>query len=395
MKKQILFLLLGVSISLSSLAQTRNNFKYQAVLRDNMGVVIVSEPVQIKISILSETGTVVYSEEHSLTTNAMGLIILNIGDGTVLSGDFSTINWASTNHFLQLELNRNSAGYVTMGAAPLLSVPYALHAETVTNSDDADADPENEIQDLNLTGTTLKITNNSNASEIDMTPFMEKNTDEQQLTLSESNLSIENGNTIDLSVLPDSVIDDDADPLNEIQNLTIENDSIKISGGEGTPLPNGLNLWQSDGTNVYLPAGNVGMGTITPSGKLEVKGNAVDTPDDILFSVVNNSGDTVFAVYQGGVRVFVDNSAGKAAGARGGFAVAGLSSGGKGLINEYLRVTPDSVRIYVDTASTKAAGARGGFAVAGLSSGGKSPSNEFLRVTPDILITYRNPKSRV
>ncbi len=419
MKKQILFLLLGVIISLSSMAQTRNNFKYQAVLRDNLGEVIIDEPVQIKISILSDTenGTIVYSEEHSLISNAMGLILLNIGDGTVLSGDFSTISWSATNYFLQLDLNRNSAGYITMGTAPLLSVPYALHAETVTNNDDADADPKNEIQDLQLEGGSLKITNNENATEINLAPYLgentdeqtlvitedslaisngnkvdllpyKDNTDEQQLILSGTDLTIENGNTIDLSVLPDSVIDDDADPTNEIQNLSLTQDSIFISGGEGAPLPNGLSLWQSDGTNVYLPAGNVGMGTITPSGKLEVKGNAVDTPDDILFSVVNNNGDTVFAVYQGGVRVYVDNSTVKAAGARGGFAVAGLSSGGKGLINEYLRVTPDSVRIYVDTASTKAAGARGGFAVAGLSSGGKGLTNEFLRVTPDSVRVY-------
>ncbi|MBI4645927.1 MAG: hypothetical protein HY738_04850, partial [Bacteroidia bacterium] len=84
--------------------------------------------------------------------------------------------------------------------------------------------------------------------------------------------------------------------------------------------------------------------------------------------VINSAGNTVFAVYSQGVRIYVaDDPAVKAAGSRSGFAVGGFSMT-KGLTNEYLRVTPDSVRVYIEKDAVKASGSRGGFAVGGFSS---------------------------
>ncbi|RLD56059.1 MAG: hypothetical protein DRJ01_15775 [Bacteroidetes bacterium] len=104
--------------------------------------------------------------------------------------------------------------------------------------------------------------------------------------------------------------------------------------------------------------------------------------DASLFAVVNQSGDTVFAVYPGGVRINVDNSLGKISGSKGGFAVGGFSSkltDGQ----DYLRVTNDSVRIYVDdNPSNKLSGSKGGFAVGGFSSK-KASSGNYLHLTPD------------
>jgi len=75
------------------------------------------------------------------------------------------------------------------------------------------------------------------------------------------------------------------------------------------------------------------------------------------------------------VRIFINDSS-ILKGARGGFAVGGRSPG-KGLINEYLHVTPDSTRVYV-AASTK--GAKGGFAVGGRSTL-KGTANDYFSVT--------------
>ena len=106
-------------------------------------------------------------------------------------------------------------------------------------------------------------------------------------------------------------------------------------------------------------------------------------PDASLFAVVNQNGDTIFAVYQGGVRINVDDTPipGKVSGSKGGFAVGGFSSKNT-FTQEFLRVTPDSVRIFVDDNPDKISGSKGGFAVGGFSSK-KINSGNFLHLTPD------------
>jgi hypothetical protein len=106
--------------------------------------------------------------------------------------------------------------------------------------------------------------------------------------------------------------------------------------------------------------------------------------ESALFEVKNKDGNIVFAVYNEGVRVYVNDDAAK--GLKGGFAVGGFSSS-KDVTNEYFRVTPDSVRVYVDTVNSK--GLKGGFAVGGYSSS-KGLANEYLRVTPDSVRIYIN-----
>ncbi len=103
-------------------------------------------------------------------------------------------------------------------------------------------------------------------------------------------------------------------------------------------------------------------------------------------SVINASGDTVFAVYPEGVRINVGDGLTKGSGNKGGFAVGGFSGGKTGL-TEFFRVTPDSVRVYIDTSSTKGSGNKGGFAVGGFS-GGKGLVQDFLRVSQDSVRIY-------
>jgi hypothetical protein len=118
-------------------AQSPDMFSYQAVARDDQGNVLSNQDVGIKISILqgSATGTVVYEEEHSKTTNAQGLVNLMIGNGSVLSGTFSNINWSSGPYFVKVELDETGGtSYSTMGTSQLLSVPYAKYAESSANT---------------------------------------------------------------------------------------------------------------------------------------------------------------------------------------------------------------------------------------------------------------------
>lgn len=113
--------------------QAPQAFKYQAVVRDAEGNVRESGNVSFRISILkgSASGNVVYGETHNKTTSAFGLVDLEIGKGTPLSGSFSDVNWAGDNYFLKVEVDPNGAtDYQFMGTSQLLSVPYALSAKT-------------------------------------------------------------------------------------------------------------------------------------------------------------------------------------------------------------------------------------------------------------------------
>lgn len=115
------------------MAQAPQSFKYQAIARNSSGDLIQNQLVAFRISILQggPSGTLLYNERHTLTTNDYGLANLDIGSGVVLSGVFNNINWAAGQMFMKVELDpTGGTAYLNMGTSELLSVPYALFAET-------------------------------------------------------------------------------------------------------------------------------------------------------------------------------------------------------------------------------------------------------------------------
>ena len=116
---------------LFAFSQAPNKINFQSVLRNNLGEVLANKTVTIRIGILagSSTGTNVFSESHTKTTDASGLISLQIGMGTLVSGVFSNINWGNLSHFIKLEADFNGGTtYELLGTQELMSVPYALYA---------------------------------------------------------------------------------------------------------------------------------------------------------------------------------------------------------------------------------------------------------------------------
>lgn len=112
---------------------TPQQFNYQAVVRDTAGDVLANTLVNFQISILqtTSTGTSVYVETHSATTSTTGLTNFEIGSGTLVSGDFATIDWAGDTHYLQIDADiTGGTSYTLLGTSQLVSVPYALHAKT-------------------------------------------------------------------------------------------------------------------------------------------------------------------------------------------------------------------------------------------------------------------------
>ena len=130
-----MFLSIGF-ISLTSFGQAPNGINYQAVIRKTSGALLTNSPVAIRVQIkqTSATGTVVFSERQTAITSAYGLVNLVIGQGTLLSGNFSTINWSTGNYWVSLGVDfSNGTNYVDYGSQKLMSVPYALYAKSAGN----------------------------------------------------------------------------------------------------------------------------------------------------------------------------------------------------------------------------------------------------------------------
>ena len=122
---------------LQPFTQPSQKINFQSILRNTSGEVVANKAVSLKISILSGSiyGITVYSETHTKTTDASGLISLQIGNGTVLSGAFSTILWGNAAYFIKLEADFNGgSNYVLLGTQELMSVPYALYASKTDTS---------------------------------------------------------------------------------------------------------------------------------------------------------------------------------------------------------------------------------------------------------------------
>lgn len=135
MKESLLLLLL--LIGKISFSQAPQKMSYQAVIRNTSGALVTSNSVGMKISILqgSETGTVVYSETQTASTNTNGLVSIEIGAGTIVTGTFAGINWGNGTYFIKTQTDPSGGtNYTIVGSSQLLSVPYALYT---SKSEDA------------------------------------------------------------------------------------------------------------------------------------------------------------------------------------------------------------------------------------------------------------------
>jgi hypothetical protein len=124
-----------------ALSQAPDRLSYQAIVRNTSGNVVANQSVGMRITILkgSATGTSVYVETQTRTTNASGLITLEIGGGTPVTGSFATVNWGQGPYFIKTETDvAGGTNYQLTGTSQLLSVPYALFAGDVPVSKNGD-----------------------------------------------------------------------------------------------------------------------------------------------------------------------------------------------------------------------------------------------------------------
>lgn len=283
--KKLSILIICLSIGGLLIAQAPAAFKYQAVARDASGAVLANKTVSFLISILqgSASGTSVFSEIHSAATNEFGLVNLEIGRGTLMSGDFSLINWGSDVYFLKIDMDPNGGvAFVNMGITQLLSVPYAMHAKTVEidKVDDADADPLNEIQTLQLTGSDLSLSKGGGTVTL---PTASNPTGAAGGDLTGTYPApLIGDNKVTTAKLADGAVI--GPKIAQAGALTGQ--VLKWNGTIWTPMEDLSSAWGKDGSNLYFNTGKVGLGRIPGS---DLRQFQVFTDVNQAISGINNT----------------------------------------------------------------------------------------------------------
>ena len=301
--KRIFTALATVLAACSILAQSPDKMSYQAVVRNNTDQLVTNTQVGMQISILqgSADGTLVYSETQTPTTNASGLISIEIGGGT----GWDAIDLSGGTFFIKIETDpAGGTDYTITGTSQLLSVPYALYANNVENDavEDADADPANELQTISVNGDQITLSDGGGTISID-TSYWQINGD---------NLYFNSGNiglgTSSPSASLHLYSDFDGSQILKIQNInngtnaserlyfgSTTNDAGLVMFGNGSSYAGKLRFFNNrTASNMdfivggiirlsILNNGNVGVGEPSPSEKLEVNGN-IEVAQSIMYS---------------------------------------------------------------------------------------------------------------
>ena len=137
--RKLFTLLIVFAFTACLFSQSPERISYQAVIRNASGGLVTSQPVGMQISILqgSATGTELFVETQTPTTNENGLVTVEIGGGTPVTGTLEVKNWSAGPYFIKTETDpTGGTAYTISGTSQLLSVPYALYAKTSEKADE-------------------------------------------------------------------------------------------------------------------------------------------------------------------------------------------------------------------------------------------------------------------
>ena len=133
--KHILYIFITVFICNNAFSQ--NGMNFQGVARNGNGIILASQPIAVRLSVLqgSVTGNVLYQETKTVTTNAQGIFNIVIGDATgaiSTTGSYQNIAWNAPPHFIRLEMDPAAGNnFMTLGTTQLQYVAYAQFSNGV------------------------------------------------------------------------------------------------------------------------------------------------------------------------------------------------------------------------------------------------------------------------
>jgi len=248
--KKLYFLIIIMLITVLVInAQTPQGINYQGMARDNSGNVLANQTVSLRFSVLSGNinGNAVYVETQTTTTDGFGLFLLMIGQGTAISGTFTSISWGSNTYFLKAEMDATGGtAFQFLGTSQFAAVPYALYSEK--------------------SGTTI--------------------TESQSLSINGNNLSISGGNTVAL-------------PTGNLANGTVVGQIAYWNGTAWSPISagtQGQNLTLCDGIPTWGPCLATLSTTLTSytstqavaGGIITGDGNSTVTQRGVCYSISPN-----------------------------------------------------------------------------------------------------------
>ncbi|OUR92052.1 hypothetical protein A9Q87_08105 [Flavobacteriales bacterium 34_180_T64] len=157
------FKLFLVTFLLATTCVFSQGINYKALIKDGGGNVVASQSITIQFKILQGGSTNVYQETHVPTTDANGIIIINIGEGTIDSGVFANIDWGTDDHYLNVQIN-TGGGFIDMGTTQFMAVPYALTAANAATNINELSDGKSDRDDI-FNGSSIFLGNDAGGND--------------------------------------------------------------------------------------------------------------------------------------------------------------------------------------------------------------------------------------
>ena len=135
---------------------------YQSVVRSQSGTILPNQQVSLRFSIIRDSilGNIMYQEQHTVVSNDFGLVNLKLGEGVPLLSQFRLIDWSLESILIKIELSIGGSPFTTIGEEGFSSVPYSIYSNRSSYTDSLSRDAINTLPKLTLSGDTLYFGSN-------------------------------------------------------------------------------------------------------------------------------------------------------------------------------------------------------------------------------------------